>query len=271
MKPGWVLNEDERARRFRKLRMKKTEQPRTKHPREFQCNLIQHPGRTENNHGLRRKLSPSPTAYYKRRQQNILIDDNADRKRDNGTNHPYKRMCLQLGDGREVLHEAMEKQHSSNCADAMELEKYRHGQMRPQVEQNTTKHEYDQVVSSTELLYAAKGEIIKERRTFPRLDEAHPSRSRSQCRDDTVEELVAFLRNIPAELAAISNDPTGRMYLGQERSRLTSSAKANRLVDNNDKDLLCKFSTFRPISSAAMTNVRHGSRPMYSTSSPEQV
>jgi len=152
------------------------------------------------------------------------------------------------------MDEAMEKEHSSNSGDAMELEKYRHGQMRPQVEQNAIKHDYDQVLSRTELLYAARDEIIEERRTFPRLDEAHPSRSRSQCRDDTVEESVAFLRNKTAELATISNVPPGRMCLGQERSRLTSSAKANRLVDNDDKDLLCTFSTFRPITSAAMTS-----------------
>jgi hypothetical protein len=254
MKPGWVLNTDERARRFRKLRMKKAEQSKTKHPQELESNLIQHPEKTENDNNLRRRLSPSPTAYSKRRQQNFLIEDDIDREQDNGTNHPYKRMYLQLRDGREVLDEAMEKEHTSNFADVTDLEEYRDRHMRPQVEQNIIKLEPDQVISRTELLYPARDEIIEERRKIPRLVEAYPCRSRSQCRDDIVEKSVAFLRDEPAEFTEIKNAPHGKKSLGHARSTLSSSAKTNILVDDDEKDLVCTFSTFKPSSSATMTS-----------------
>ena len=84
MKPGWVLNEDERARRFRKQRQKKAE----KGEENLNSNLTGNVDLLDqaNNDGEEKsqlkRLTPSPTAYEKRRRLEYMAQDNIERDYD---------------------------------------------------------------------------------------------------------------------------------------------------------------------------------------------
>ena len=272
MKPGWVLNEDERARRFRKLRMKKAERSGANSTTELSNNGIQDTSVNESEPNMNVRLSPSPTAYARRRRQNFRQQEGLEEGSDNLNNAGYKRMYLQLRDGQEVIDSTIDKDgatSSSSIYDSGASRDANFSKTQPETHARI-KLECDDEgpIAREDLPFTLSERMIEETRRFPRVEEAYSLSSRQpQFRDEIVEKSIAFLRNKPVELAAMNNDPDARIFLGQSRSEQSYSSESNVSMDRFNKGFRSKSNTIQSITPPPMTST--GFRSHIATTSPD--
>ena len=273
MKPGWVLNEDERARRFRKLRMKKAERSGANSTTELSNNGIHNTTLNESEPNMNVRLSPSPTAYARRRRQNFRQQESVEDGSDNINNGGYKRMYLQLRDGQEIIDSAMDKDGTTSSSSIYDSGASRdanfsitQSEMQPKIKLECDDEE--PIIAREDLSFTFSERMVEETRRFPRVEEAYSLSSRQpQYRDEIVEKSIAFLRNKPVELAAMNNDPDARIFLGQSRSEQSYSSESNVSMDRFNKGFRSKFNTIQSITQPPMTS--SGFRSHKATTSPD--
>ena len=268
MKPGWVLNEDERARRFRKQRQKKAE----KGEENLNSNLTGNVDLLDqaNNDGEEKsqlkRLTPSPTAYEKRRRLEYMAQDNIEGDYDQSKSLGYKRMYLQLRDGQKNVDGGSISDGANRFPESMPTKDYEHfkkGYKKHELLHQTERDNEASTSNTTNLAASpAQDNIIEERRRFPRLDnnlEPHHA-SQPSFRDEISEKSIAFLRNKPTELAAIRNDPAARIWLNQPSvNEFSANTDGNRIRNRSENNQDSTFNAVIPGQlSFVSTNSGHG-------------
>ena len=250
MKPGWVLNEDERARRFRKQRQKKAEKGEENLNSNLTANadLLDQANNDGEEQSQQKRLTPSPTAYEKRRRLEYMAKDNIERDYEQSKSLGYKRMYLQLRDGQKIVDGVGVNDSANRFSDSMPTKDYEHfkkGYKKHEILHQTERDNKASTSNSTNLVASsAQDNTIEERRRFPRLDNNQEPQHASQpsFRDEISEKSIAFLRNKPAELAAIRNDPAARIWLNQPSvHEFSGNIDENRIENRSESNLESRF------------------------------
>lgn len=258
MKPGWVLNEDERARRFKKLKMKKAQQSRANNSPNSSHSTDNENRINDRDNQIRFTLSPSLTTQYsRRRKRHYSSQDNVSREHECASTYGYKPMYLQLRAAEEGMSSNLDRGRTRRFSDIIQLDETRknslerHSQMEHPIK---LENDHDLSATTNEMPFTTSEDVASLRE-----EGGHSNTSRQQYRDEMMEKSNAFLRNNPAELAAISNGPTSLIYLGRPSIVQHSSPDTRRVINRSDECSRSTFSTFQPISSPTPTtpNSRH--------------
>ena len=265
MKPGWVLNEDERARRFRKLRQKKAEKGDVNFPSNADVNVellanVAIAGAEEQNKSQHNRLTPSPTAYAKRRRFDYLPQENAETDYEQSSSVGYKRMYLQLREGQKNLDGGNVSDNAVHCSDALPIQNsgythFKKGFKKHEMSQQINRdHDTTRSSNTSNENPAFIDNVVEERRRFPRLDNnsGHRNTDQGQFRDEIAEKSIAFLRNNPTEFAAITNDPAARIWLSKPRTEEISNSteeniKLQRIGKRPENNFDSSFATNEPV------------------------
>ena len=255
MKPGWVLNEDERARRFRKQRQKKVEKGEENLNSNLiaNANLLDQTNNDSEEQSQLKRLTPSPTAYEKRRRLEYMAKDNIERDDEQSKSLGYKRMYLQLRDGQKNVDGVSVSDSATSFPDSMPTKDYKHfkkGYKKHEILHQDERDDKLSTSNNTNLAASqAQDNTIEERRRFPRLDNNPEPQHASQpsFHDEISEKSIAFLRNKPAELAAIRNDPAARIWLNQPSvNEFSVNINGNRIRSGSGNNLDPTFNAAKP-------------------------
>ena len=288
MKPGWVLNDDERATRFRKLRMKKAKQLEVNHsPNSSRSDPANNDSDDQTGNIY------SPMQYPQRRRQSFPVPshDNFERENENASHYGYNRMYLRLQEERECMGNTLHRGGEYTSPDTIQPNKMRedsyqwHTQMlRPIKLENdhiliadgnpNSFHSSEDITSFPEenaySSFSAQHNQNEEREESdaflgnkrfknggkykPTIDLHQKQRSFSLNSNNKMEGIL--VNPTPAELIEMSKDPAAILFQSQPKLALYSSAETPRFQDRADTCSFSTSSTFKPFTqtSSATTN-----------------